>query len=85
MLLSTVVVFTFLLLNSLSLAEKCPKIVTQKDFDITKVSLFFFINKFNYFLFSMLVYGMKFIEVILFLKSDLNVSMQHIQQIQMDQ
>jgi hypothetical protein len=83
--LLSITVFALLSLTSLSFGKECPKIVTQNPFDITKVSLFQFINKSNLFSFSMLAFGMKLIEVIFFLKLELDVSMQHIHQTQMEQ
>jgi hypothetical protein len=84
MLFSTAI-FVLLSFTSLSLAERCPKIVTQKPFDITKVGLFLLINKIIRFLFSMLVFGMKLIEMIFCLKLDRDVLMQHTHLMPMEQ
>ena len=63
MLFSTAI-FVVVSFTSLSFAKECPKIVTQKPFDITKVSLDLFKIILFIFLNSMLDFGMKLIEMI---------------------
>lgn len=76
--LRLIIVFALLSMTSFSWAKECPKIVTQNPFDITKVSQSQWKeNSFDDLYFSMLDFGMKLIEMILFSKLEIVVSMLH--------
>ena len=78
--LSLTIIVTVISLASLSSAKQCPKIVTQNPFDITKVSRIHSLDEYDWKFneFSMRAFGMKFIEVILSLKLEVDVLMQRI-------
>lgn len=81
------IVFALFAFASPSLAKECPKIVTQKDFDITKVSLLLYVNRiisYALLLFSISANGMKLFELMFSLKLELDVLMQHIRPMLME-
>lgn len=88
----SVVIIFILSISGVFSANECPKIVTQKAFDVNKVSTFVCdMSSLSLLCFcfecisSTLAFGMKHIEMKTYSKSATRVLMQHIQKMMMDQ